>query len=111
MSINKTYDDVNQAFQSGEVLKASDKELEQLLMALCTEQVLSSANQTRSLHMGETLRGLLAVRESEARHKESQLTSKLALLVSFVALIVSLPSGIEAYQSFDNTCVAQKKAR
>jgi hypothetical protein len=111
MSVNKNYDDVNQAFQSGEVLKASDKELEQLLMALCTAQVLSSTNQTRSLHMGETLRGLLAVRESEARHKESQLTSKLALLVAFVALIVSIPSAIEAYKNFDSTCVAQKASQ
>ena len=86
----KTYDDVRSAFDSGTVVDASKEELEQLLLAVGRERVLHPANQARAAEMGETMRQLLAARQSEAMHAQALSVSRLALWVSLIALMASL---------------------
>ena len=86
----KTYDDVRAAFDGGTVVDASKEELEQLLLAVGRARVLDPANQARAAEMGETMRQLLAARQSQAMHAQALSVSRIALLVSLVALIASL---------------------
>ena len=86
----KTYDDVRAAFDGGTVVDAPKEELEQLLLAVGRARVLDPANQARAAEMGETMRQLLAARQSEAMHAQALSVSRLALWVSLVALVASL---------------------
>lgn len=86
----KTYDDVRAAFDGKTVVGASKEELEQLLLAIGRERVLHPANQARAAEMGETIRQLLAARQSQAMHAQALSVSRLALWVSLVALVASL---------------------
>ena len=86
----KTYDDVRAAFDGKTVVDASKEELEQLLLAIGRERVLHPANQARAAEMGETIRQLLAARQSQAMHAQALSVSRLALWVSLVALVASL---------------------
>ena len=86
----KTDDDVRFAFDSGTVVDASKEEPEQLLLAVGRERVLHPANQARAAEMGETMRQLLASRQSEATHAQALSVSHLALWVSLIALVASL---------------------
>ena len=86
----KTYDDVRKAFDSQSVLSASKEDLELLLLAVGRARVLDPANQARAAEMGETMRQLLAARQSESMHSQALRTAQLALWVSVVALVASL---------------------
>ena len=86
----KTYDDVREAFDSQSVLSASKEDLELLLLAVGRARVLDPANQARAAEMGETMRKLLAARQSESMHSQALRTARLALWVSVVALVASL---------------------
>lgn len=86
----KTYDDVREAFDSQSVLSASKEDLELMLLAVGRARVLDPANQARAAEMGETMRQLLAARQSESMHSQALRTARLALRVSVVALVASL---------------------
>ena len=86
----KHYDDVRTAFDEGAVVNASKSELEQLLLAVGRARVLDPANQARAAEMGETMRQLLAARQSEEMHSQALRVSRVALWVSLAALIASL---------------------
>ena len=86
----KTYDDVRAAFDAGTVVDASKQELEQLLLAVGRARVLDPANQARAAEMGETMRQLLAARQSESMHAQALSVSRLALWVSLIALLASI---------------------
>jgi hypothetical protein len=86
----KHYDDVRAAFDEGTVVNASKSELEQLLLAVGRARVLDPANQARAAEMGETMRQLLAARQSEEMHSQALRVSRVALWVSLAALIASL---------------------
>lgn len=86
----KTYDDVRAAFEGGTVVDASKIELEQLLLAVGRARVLDPVNQARAAEMGETMRQLLAARQSEAMHAQALSISRLALWISLVALAASI---------------------
>jgi hypothetical protein len=86
----KTYDDVRSAFDAGTVVDAPKDELEQLLLAVGRARVLDPANQARAAEMGETMRQLLAARQSEAMHAQALSVSRLALWVSLIALLASI---------------------
>lgn len=88
--LNKTYDDVVEAFRSGTVVGASKSELEQLLLAVARARVLDPINQATASQMGETMRQLLAARQSAEMHSQAIRISKLALWVSALALIASV---------------------
>jgi hypothetical protein len=92
----KTYDDVRDAFDKGTVLNADKGELEQLLIAVGQARVMDPANQARAAEMGETMRQLLAARQSQALHSQALSTARLALLVSVVALIASVIQALAA---------------
>ena len=88
--MTKTYDDVIAAFRDGTVVSASKSELEQLLLAVARARVIDPINQATASQMGETMRQLLAVRQSTEMHGEAIRISKLALWVSALAFIASL---------------------
>ncbi|GAB3470943.1 hypothetical protein [Polaromonas eurypsychrophila] len=86
----KNYDDVRAAFDKGTVLHASRGELEQLLLAVGSQRIEHPANQARAAEMGETMRQLLAARQSQEMHSQALRVSKVALWVALAALIASL---------------------
>lgn len=90
MPQSKTYDDVRAAFDDGTVVEASTAELEQLLLAVGRARVLDPANQARASEMGETMRQLLAARQSQDSHSQAMRVAQVALWVSVAALIASL---------------------
>ena len=96
MPQEKTYDDVRQAFDSGNVVNAGKNDLEQLLLAIGRARVLHPANQARAAEMGETLRQLLAARQSQSMHSQALGTARVALWVSVIALITSLVQALAA---------------
>ncbi|MES2635056.1 MAG: hypothetical protein V4669_18965 [Pseudomonadota bacterium] len=96
MSHGKHYDDVRNAFDQGTVVDASRQELEQLLLAVGRARVLDPANQARAAEMGETMRQLLAARQSQEAHSQAMSVAKLALWVSLAALVASLVQAVEA---------------
>lgn len=95
-STQRTYDDVRAAFDSGNVVTASREELEQLLLAIGRARILNDANQARAAEMGETMRQLLAVRQSQEMHGQALRISKVALWFAVGAFIVSLVQAVVA---------------
>lgn len=89
-SIPPTYDDVRAAFDNGSVLTASKQELEQLLMAVGQQRILHPANQARAAEMGETMRQLLAARQSQEIHGQALRISKIALVVAVAAFFAGV---------------------
>ena len=85
----KEYDEVRFAFDNGSVIDASKAELEDYLLAVGRAQILSSENRGRAHEMGETLRQLLAARQSQELHGEAMRIAKIALIVAVIALLVS----------------------
>jgi hypothetical protein len=86
----KQYDDVRTAFDDGTVVNATKVELEQLLLAVGRARVMDPSNQARAAEMGETMRQLLAVRQSEQLHSQALGVARVALWISIVALVASL---------------------
>jgi hypothetical protein len=86
----KHYDDVRAAFDDGSVVTATKVELEQLLLAVGRARVLDPANQARASEMGETMRLLLAARQSEEMHGQALGVARAALWISIAALVASL---------------------
>lgn len=92
----RTYDDVREAFDSGSVATASKEELEQLLLAVGRARILHDANQARAAEMGETMRQLLAARQSQEMHGQALRISKVALWFAVGAFIVSFVQAVVA---------------
>ena len=90
----KTYSDVQSAFENHEILQSSKSDLEQFLLAIAMTRVLDPANQIRTTEMGDTIRLLLAARQSQQMHSQSSKVSCIALIISVAALICS---GTQAY--------------
>jgi len=93
----KTPDDVRAAFDQGTVVNASRKELAQLLLANGRARILHDANQARASEMGETMRQLLAARQSEEIQDKAGRIAIVALTVSIAALCCS---GVQAYYTY-----------
>jgi len=89
-SASCTYDDVRAAFDSGSVINASKEELEQLLIAVGKARILHDANQARAAEMGETMRQLLAARQSQEMHGQALRISKVALWFAVLAFVAAL---------------------
>lgn len=95
----KTYDDVRAAFNNGTVLNTSRKELEQLLLANARASLVIQhrANLARASEMGETMRQLLAARQSEEIQNKSAWIAIIALVVAIAALFCS---AVQVYYAF-----------
>lgn len=61
-SPQKTYDEVRKAFDTGSVVDATKKELEELLLANGRARIFAEENRARAIEIGETMRQLLAAR-------------------------------------------------
>jgi hypothetical protein len=91
-SSKRTFADVQEAFESGRVLHASRKELEQLLVATAAATPSDPAGQARAREMGDTMRQLLVAKTPPRR-------SRLAVVATVLALAALLSSGVQAYYS------------
>lgn len=89
---HRTFKDVQDAFESRRILKASRRELEELLVAAAAETPADAAGQARAREMGDTMREMLAAR---SRPRRSRLAIVAALL-AFAALLLSI---LQAYHS------------
>lgn len=92
----RTPDDVRAAFDGGSIINASKEELELLLIANGQSRILHPANQARASEMGETMRQLLAARQSQEMHSEALQISKVALRLSVAAFVVGLAGAVAA---------------
>ena len=86
----KTHDDLRHAFEKGTILDASKEDLEQYLLVNGSAQIKSDENRARNAEMGETLRQLLAARQSQELHSHAMCISKIALFISLAALLVAV---------------------
>jgi hypothetical protein len=88
----KTIADVRAAFDSRSILRASPRELEELLSAAACEQSDDPAVRAQLREMGETMRQLHAA-------KAPRKPSRLAVAAAILALAALLTSGAQAYRS------------
>lgn len=99
----KTPDDVRKAFDTGSIVDATKEELEQYLLANGRSRIQNPINQARASEMGETMRQLLAARQSQQMHSQALNIAKAALIISIVALFFTafpiISSLIEGAQS------------
>jgi hypothetical protein len=77
------------AFRSGTILHASREELERYLFALATVQIRADFNQQRAQQMGETIRLLLARKDSQETNRQAMIVARAALYVSIAALLLT----------------------
>ena len=91
-SPNRTFKDVQDAFESRRILDCSRRDLRELLVAAAADAPADSAAQGRAREMGATMRGLLAA-------KTRPRGSRLAAVAAVLALLALLASGVQAYYS------------
>ena len=97
-----SHDDVRSAFDDGSIINASKEDLERFLVANGQARILHEANQARASEMGETMRQLLAARQSQEMHSEALRISNVALWVSVFALFVGLVGAYLTKSAQDN---------
>ena len=95
----KTHDELRQAFDNGTIVDASKEDLEQYLLANGRAQIKSDENRARNAEMGETLRQLLAARQSQELHSHATRISKIALIISIISLLATLAQTLIGYIS------------
>jgi hypothetical protein len=84
------HDNLNRAFSSGSVLRASRKELERLLLATAECKPSAEENKDRNNRRADVVRHLLQVRISEEFQERTFRLSVAAFFVSLAALGVTL---------------------
>lgn len=84
------HDEVHAAFHTESILTASRPILERHLLTLCNVKMLSEDNQTRNNNRAEMIKHLLAVRIGEELQRRSHKISIAALVISLVALVVTV---------------------
>ncbi len=85
-----SHDEVRSAFDNGSTVNASKEDLEMFLIANGQARIINDANQARASEMGETMRQLLAARQSQEMHSEALGISKVALWFAVAAFVASL---------------------
>ena len=91
-SSNRTFKDVQDAFESRRILNCSRRELEELLVAAAVDTPADAAGQARAREMGATMRELLAAKSRPRNYR-------LAAVAAVLALVALLVSAIQAYYS------------
>lgn len=94
------HDAVRKAFRDGSIINASKEQLELFLISNGQARQEKQANQVGANEMGETMRQLLAARQSQEMHTEALRISKVALFVSVAALVVAVPGAIASLWPF-----------
>lgn len=82
------------ASNSGEIIKATRKELEQYAVIVCSPYMKMVASESQVSQIGDTIRLLLTVRLSEESQNEAMAVAKRALFVAWIALWVALTLGL-----------------
>jgi hypothetical protein len=84
------WDEMGAAFRKGAILQATRQDLERYLFALASLQVKSDENRQRAAQMGETIRLLLARKDSQESHQEALGVAHAALRVAAASLAISV---------------------
>ena len=82
------FDDLNSAFKSGAILSADREYLEAALMTLASVMIMAGHNQQRAHQMGETIRMLLARKDSQDAERRALGVARAALWVAVAALVL-----------------------
>ena len=85
----KEFSEVCSAFANQTVLTATKEDLEQYLLALGKDRILNETNCARASEMGDTIRLFLTARQSQTLHSQSLATSRVALYIALIALLIS----------------------
>lgn len=85
----KTFDDVRAAFETRAVLRSSDMELQELLVAVGSETITDPAARAHAAEMSETMRQLMQSRRIEALRPKPSKAVWAALVFSLAALLCS----------------------
>ena len=85
---------MGEAFKNGTILSAGREDLERYLFALATVQIRADFNQQRAHQMGETIRLLLARKDSQESNRHALSVARAALYVSLAALVLSALQGL-----------------
>ncbi|MBW7895672.1 MAG: hypothetical protein H3C27_11205 [Opitutaceae bacterium] len=101
----KEFGQIIAAFEDKTVLEFTKKELEDCLLILGKCRILSEENRARASEMGDTLRLLLAARQSQEMHSQSLIVARVALYISLIALflaagqfLLSIPAVSRAFE-------------
>jgi hypothetical protein len=86
----KAPDVVRRAFEDRSILNASRHDVGEFLVANEEYRILDAANRDRASEMGETMRQLLAARQSQELHGRATRIAVIAPLVSIAALAVAV---------------------
>ena len=105
--IPKTFEDVRSAFETRNVLRSSDQELQELLVAVGAENIPDPIIRARAAEMSETMRQLLQSRRIEALRPQRSKAAVVALIFSAAALLFS---GAQAYRSWSPYSVGDGSA-
>ena len=85
----KTTDDVSAAFSDGSIATASSSELAEYLIAIANARIQSEINQEVANRRAQTIQLLLAAKQNQDLHFESQGVAKAALYIALAALAMS----------------------
>jgi hypothetical protein len=85
----KTMDDVQAAFTDGSVSTANSSDLAEYLIAIANARIQNQINQEVANLRAGTIKLLLAARQSQALHAESQSVARSALYIALAALAMS----------------------
>lgn len=85
----KTMDDVQAAFTDGTITEASSRDLAEYLIAIANARIHSDINQDVANRRAETIQLLLAARQNQDLHSESQSVARAALYIALAALAMS----------------------
>ncbi len=90
VSTPKNLDDVRAAFETRDVLKRSDAQLEELLVALASEKISDPAMRAQAREMSETIRQLMENRRVEQLGRRTPKLAWAAILLLLAALVFSV---------------------
>ena len=85
----KNTDDLNDAFTRGAIITASSNELAEYLIAIANARIQSEINQEVANRRAQTIQLLLAAKQNQDLHLESQGVARAALYIALAALAMS----------------------
>lgn len=96
MSFNSIYSEIQQAINDGSVFSLPRARIEQYIAALSRSQAFSHFGASGFPRICETIRLALSIKVSEDANLQAKRESRIALWVSFTALLVGIVSAFAA---------------
>lgn len=86
----KTLNDARTAFETGDVARRSDAQLEELLVAIASEKIAEPAARAQAREMSESIRQIMENRRVEQLRPRAPKLAWAAIILSMAALVCSL---------------------